>query len=106
LALPDAPSPADQADLDLARRIILERLAPQGARVWLFGSRARGAGGRGSDIDVAFLPARPLPPGLLQEIRETLEESLILYPVDLVDLTSADPGLREKVLREGIPWTT
>ncbi len=93
------------ADLDEARRIVLEGLQAHAARVWLFGSRARGTAGRGSDIDVAVLPDRPLPPGVLQDIREALENSRILYPVDLVDLTTAEAGLREAVLREGVPWT-
>ena len=92
-------------DLDEARRIVLEGLRPHAARVWLFGSRARGEPGRASDIDVAVLPEGPLPAGLLQEVREALENSQILYPVDLVDLTTAEPGLRETVLREGVPWT-
>jgi predicted nucleotidyltransferase len=98
-------SRADQADLDEARRIVLRALAPHGARVFLFGSRAHGRPGRGSDIDVGVLPARPLPQGLLTEVSEALEDSRILYPVDLVDLTTAEPSLREQVLREGIPWT-
>ena len=54
---------------------------------------------------MGVLPARPLPQGLLTEVSEALEDSRILYPVDLVDLTTAEPSLREKVLREGIPWT-
>ena len=98
--------PSDQADLEEARLIILDFLRGHAARVWLFGSRARGEGGRGGDIDVAILSERPLPPALLAELREALDNSQILYPVDLVDLSVADPGLREKVLREGIPWTT
>jgi predicted nucleotidyltransferase len=93
------------SDLEEARRIILEGLGSDAARVWLFGSRARGDAGRASDIDVAVLPEAPLPPGLLQEIREALENSLILYPVQLVDLTTAESSLREAVLAEGVPWT-
>ena len=93
------------SDLEEARRIILEGLGSHAARVWLFGSRARGDAGRASDIDVAVLPEEPLPPGLLQEIRAALESSLILYPVDLVDLTTAEPSLQETVLAEGVPWT-
>jgi hypothetical protein len=55
---------------------------------------------------VAVLPLEPLPPGLLSGIREALEESTVLPNVDLVDLTEAEPALREQVEREGVPWTS
>jgi len=46
-----------------------------------------------------------LPSGLLPEIQEALEESASLYPVDLVDLTTASDAFRARVLAEGLPWT-
>jgi len=93
-----------QADLDEVRRIVLQGLGSHRARVWLFGSRARGTGARASDIDVAILPLEPLPASTLIRIEETLEDCLVLSPVELVDLSSADSALRERVEREGIPW--
>jgi predicted nucleotidyltransferase len=93
-----------RADLDEVRRIVLQGLGMHRARVWLFGSRARGTGGRASDIDVAILPLEPLPTSTLARIEEALERSLVLSPVELVDLSSADPALRERVEREGLPW--
>jgi hypothetical protein len=53
---------------------------------------------------VGILPLEPLPEGTLSEIREALEESLVLYPVDLVDLSETAPEFRERVEREGILW--
>jgi predicted nucleotidyltransferase len=73
--------------------------------VYLFGSWAHGEASRVSDIDVAILPSTPLPPGLLTEIEEDLDASLSLYPVDLVDLTTASEAFRSRVLAEGVPWT-
>ncbi len=92
-------------DLDEVRRIVLRRLAGHPARVYLFGSFARGQASRVSDIDVAILPAEPLPIGLLAEIQEELENSESLYPVDLVDLSGAPEPFRSRVLNEGVPWT-
>ena len=66
--------------------------------------RANVGPGRASDIDVAVLPEEPLPAGLLQEIRDALESSQILYSVDLVDLTTAEPSLCKAVFRDGVPW--
>ena len=102
-----APESADgrlQADLDEVKRIVLQGLGPHPARVWLFGSRARGTGGRASDIDVGVLPLEPLSAATLARIEEALESSLVLSPVELVDLSSVDPALRERVERQGIPW--
>jgi predicted nucleotidyltransferase len=99
--------PADprlQADIEEVKRIVLEGLGAHRARVWLFGSRAQGSGGRASDIDVAILPLEPLRAGTLAQIEESLDNSLVLYPVDVVDLSSAEPALRERVERDGIPW--
>ena len=95
------------ADFDLAevRRIVEQGLAGRPARIYLFGSWARGQGVRTSDIDVAVLPLEPLPEGTLSHIREALDESLVVYPVDLVDLSETTPEFRQKVEREGILWS-
>jgi len=72
--------------------------------VYLFGSWARGSGSRISDIDVAIDASGPLPRGLLAGLREALEESDVLYQVDLVDLSEAPPALRHRVESEGVLW--
>jgi uncharacterized protein len=92
-------------DLEEVQRIILRLLEGRSARVYLFGSWARGEACRVSDIDVAILPAEPLPAGLLPAIEEALDNSLSLYPVDLVDLTAASDSFRGRVLAEGLLWT-
>ena len=92
-------------DLELTRRIVLDGLAGRSARVFLFGSWARGTQRRYSDIDVAILPQDPIPPGLLLELEEQLDAAPILHPVDLVDLSHAPASLQERVLAEGVPWT-
>lgn len=97
--------PAPQWDLAEARRIVLKALAPWPVGVYLFGSRANGKAGRFSDIDIAVLPETPLPDDVLPALREQLEDSDILYRVDLVDLSQAPADFRQKVLREGIPWS-
>ena len=92
------------ADLAGVRQIVVSRLAPLQARVYLFGSRVSGSAHLSSDVDVAVLPLSPLPAGLLAEVREALEDSLIPLRVDLVDLSETDSHFREAVLRDGIPW--
>ena len=95
-----------QATRDLAdvRRLVLAGLRGQIAKVYLFGSRAQETSHRSSDIDVAILPAHPLPLWTLSQIRSVLEESHVPYNVDLVDLSVADAAFRERVIEEGILW--
>jgi predicted nucleotidyltransferase len=92
-------------DLEQVRTIVLEGLRGHPARVYLFGSWARGKARRISDMDVGILPLEPLPPGLLLDLQEALENSDVLYQVDLVDLTSAYGPLRDWVLSEGVLWS-
>jgi hypothetical protein len=42
---------------------------------------------------------------LLLELADKLDQSEVLYPVDLVDLSTAPASLRDRVLAEGILWT-
>jgi len=91
-------------DIDAAMRIAGHELGAQPARIYLFGSRARGNPARASDIDIAILPDAPLEPGTLARIRDALEESTIPYEVEVIDLSAVDEAFRRKVLAEGIAW--
>ncbi|MFZ5470239.1 MAG: nucleotidyltransferase family protein [Myxococcota bacterium] len=91
--------------LQEVRRIVTSALEGHPARVFLFGSWAKGAATRLSDIDVGVLPLARLPGGLLASVREQLEESRVPYHVDLVDLSEADAAFRNRVLQEGVAWT-
>ena len=91
-------------DLELASHVIRTHLAGTGARVRLFGSRARGDSRTWSDIDVAVQASPALTAGVLSELREALEESSCLLHVDVVDWNNADAALRESITREGIEW--
>lgn len=87
------------------RRIANEALAGKEVTVYLFGSWARGEATSCSDIDLAVESRTPLPPGTLARLREQLEESHIPYRVDVVDLQKTDAAFRQRVLKEGIPWS-
>ena len=93
-----------QDDLKVVRRIILDGLKGHRAKVFLYGSMARGEAAQTSDIDVAVAPLEPLPTGLLSAIREALEESLVPYPVELIDLSQVSPTWAEQIQKQGIPW--
>jgi predicted nucleotidyltransferase len=75
------------------------------ARICLFGSWASGTAGRTSDIDVAVLPQEPIPHHIFSQVRESLEESRVLYPVELVDLADVSEEFRARVFDEGVLWS-
>ena len=91
-------------DLAETKRIVMSMLKNHPVSIYLFGSRAIGKGTKYSDIDVAILPRSHLPVGLMSDIRETIENSNILYKVDLVDLSEVSDSFKQKVLSEGKLW--
>jgi len=90
--------------LDMVRELVLRELSKADVRVYLFGSWARGKQKRASDIDIAIDHDGALTADLIMNIREVLEESLVPYRVDVVDLAKAGPILAAKVRKEGIIW--
>jgi len=66
--------------------VLLASLKQQGAKIWIFGSRARGNFKEFSDLDVLFQTQAPLPPCLISNIQEALEESRLPIKVDLVEV--------------------
>lgn len=91
--------------LEQVKATVLRHLAGRDATVYLFGSRARGDARPTSDVDVGIVARPPLPPALMAELREALEESTVPYRVDLVDLAEAPPEYRRAVEREGVRWS-
>jgi predicted nucleotidyltransferase len=81
--------------------------AARGAAIacaYLFGSAARGAARRGSDLDIAVLLPET-PPATLEGLAFDLAgeiERLLGRPVDIVVLNRAAPDLVHRILRDGV----
>lgn len=91
--------------LESVRVIVAQRLGGLPVTVWLFGSRARGDHRGASDIDLAIDVHGPIPEGALVELRAALEESSVPLFCDVIDLRTATPEFRTRILSEGQPWT-
>ncbi len=91
-------------DLEHLQQILKAYFVGLPVEVYLFGSAARGTLRRGSDLDVGVLPLAPLPPALLSNLREHLENSNLLHPVEIVDLSQATSDFVERVKTEGQQW--
>jgi predicted nucleotidyltransferase len=92
--------------LDRVKEVVLKQLAGKPAKVYLFGSWARGEQKRTSDIDIAIdwkVSATTLQRELTT-IRDALEESTVPYKVDILNMNEADPVIISKILREGEIW--
>lgn len=89
-----------EAQADSVARVLADQ--PDVVAGYLFGSRARGAAGPLSDVDVAVLFAAP--PSSARRLALSAELSSALAPlrVDMVVLDDAPLPLAHRVLRDGI----
>lgn len=90
-------------DLESLREFLKNYFAGRKVRLYLFGSRARGDETPSSDIDLAIEAQEDISEDI-SYLSEVLEESLLPYRVELVDLSKAGRHLRKKVMEEGILW--
>lgn len=86
-----------------AKEFTLKFWQNQPVRIYLFGSWARGEAKRSSDVDIAIESGEDMS-FLIGEFREALENSCIVYNVDVVDMNFAAESLCKKIREEGIVW--
>lgn len=86
------------------KKIITSALSDTDARVYLFGSWARNEEKQSSDIDIAVEACSQLSSSIWLELNERVEESVIPYHVDIVNLEEASAALIQNVKKEGILW--
>ena len=86
-----------------AKEFTLKFWQNQPVRIYLFGSWARGEAKRSSDVDIAIESKEDMS-FLIGEFREALENSCIIYNVDVVDMNFATESLCKKIREEGIVW--
>ncbi len=82
---------------------IVSKHLPQ-AQIFLFGSRARKDNTPQSDIDIAIDNKTKIEPYILSQIKEALEESVIPFTIDVVDLNNISNNFKEQILKERIIW--
>ena len=85
-------------------RTILRKHLPSEVRVWVFGSRARGATRPYADLDLALEGRTALDPRTLDLLAEAFCESDLPWSVDLVDLHGVSDRFRQIVEAERTPF--
>ena len=78
---------------------ILRRYVP-GLEVRAFGSRVAGNARKTSDLDLALMTERPLPPALMADLKEAFSESDLPFKVDLVDWAVTKERFRRIIEKE------
>ena len=82
---------------------VISALIPD-AKIYLFGSRARGTNAERADIDIALDAGKPLLPRDVDEVKSMFRESNIMYSIGVVDFHQINDLMREEILRERVVW--
>jgi uncharacterized protein len=83
-------------------RSLLKNRLPQGTPVYLYGSRARRDQRWNSDYDL-WVAAR-LPPELINELEEVIDESFVPFKVDIVTNANMRGRFGDQVRKDAIRW--
>ncbi len=93
----------DQKYLNLVREIVLSIVDTNACAVFLFGSWARRSHKQSSDIDIGIWGSQPLGK-TYHRLMQAIEDSIVPYPVDIVDFFNADEAFRRDALEGAIVW--
>jgi predicted nucleotidyltransferase len=89
------------ADWEILRQECIDPLKDAGAKVWVFGSRARGDYTKFSDIDILY-EFQINSKRSITAIKNNLEESRLSIKVDLVSINELADSYKSSVLKERI----
>lgn len=91
-------------ELRTISRLVIHPLTNAGAKVWCFGSRARGDHKKFSDLDLMVESERELT-GLIGTVKEAIIESNFPYKVDIVQLKNFAHQYRQNFESEKVLFT-
>ena len=81
---------------------VLRRHLPDGAKVWVFGSRATWMTKDSSDLDLALEGENAIPPRSLSALEAAFEESDLPFDVDIVDVERISERFRRIVEQQRV----
>ena len=74
------------------------------AKIYLYGSRARGDHSQGSDVDLCIDAGKKLGWRVIGNIKEDCEESTIPLFVDVVDFHDIGEDFRTHIMKDAVLW--
>ena len=94
----DLPAEHRALTLDIIRRRLPD------ARIWVYGSRAKGRARRYSDLDLMLdAGGQPIPLNVMGDLDEDFDESNLPIIVDLHDMALTDARFLERVRKDFLP---
>lgn len=101
----EAPFNIKSIDLSEAQLLLVDAIlqthVPE-LSVWAFGSRVTGNARPYSDLDLAVITERPLPPSQRAALAEASSESDLPWKVDLVDWATTSEAFRQIIERDKV----
>lgn len=91
-----------EKDYGLLDALVISRLKKAGAKVYIFGSRAKGDFHPFSDVDLLYQSSKPISGTLLSEIKEQIENSLFPYTVEIVCEADLATGYKADILESRV----
>ena len=88
------------SDLSLLNSLVITPLKTAGAKIWIYGSRARGDYKPFSDVDILIEKETSLIKATLSKVKEAIEESTLSLKIDFVFLDDLAKSYVENVLKE------
>lgn len=83
---------------------VISALIPE-AKIYLFGSRARGSYTQGSDVDIALDAGQKIEPSWRTgEARDAIGELFIPFRVDVLDIHRVEEKMRQHIMEHKIIW--
>ena len=82
---------------------LISALLPE-AKIYLFGSRARGTHSQWSDIDLALDAGKPLEPQDIGEINDLMEALTTPYKISVVDIYRISELMKKAIEQDKIVW--
>jgi predicted nucleotidyltransferase len=98
------PIDYDKKYMNILKEIVLSAINPEKVMVFVFGSRAGGHHKRSSDIDIGLLADDKLPVALYHRLRNTIDESIVPWKVDIIDFTRVDSSFKKDALKDIVIW--
>ena len=85
-------------------RDILQKHLTADYKVWVFGSRAKNQTKYNSDLDIALEHSTIISPMILASLRDDLDDSLLPYKVDIIDINEVANSFKQIINKCKIPF--
>lgn len=90
--------------MEVCKQIVMNQVDQDKYLVFLFGSRVHQHHRSFADIDIGILGNGPVPAALIENIREAIDESIVPYPVDIVDFYRVSQEFKEVAVQNIEIW--